>query len=108
MTPDEAAAVLGIAPDADEAEVDHAYRRLARELHPDRAIGAEASAVRAGASDRFVQVIEAREVLLRGAAPRALGTGRPSSAAAAGTTATGLPTDPRARPVRGSGSSTSA
>ncbi len=72
MTPDEAAAVLGIHRDADETEIDHAYRRLARELHPDRSIGASASesAIRA-ASERFVHVTQAREVLLRSAAVRA-------------------------------------
>ena len=72
MTPDEAAAVLGIHRDADETAIDHAYRRLARELHPDRSIGASASesAIRA-ASERFVHVTQAREVLLRSAAVRA-------------------------------------
>ena len=70
MTPDEAAAVLGIDRDADESAIDRAYRRLARELHPDRYVGAPASAVRA-ASDRFVDVTRARSVLLGSAATRA-------------------------------------
>jgi hypothetical protein len=70
MTPDEAAAVLGIGRDADETAIDRAYRRLARELHPDRYVGAPATAVRA-ASDRFIDVTRAREVLLGSAAARA-------------------------------------
>ncbi|MFC5788311.1 J domain-containing protein, partial [Agromyces tardus] len=69
MTPDEAAAVLGIGRDADETAIDRAYRRLARELHPDRYVGAPATAVRA-ASDRFIDVTRAREVLLGSAAAR--------------------------------------
>jgi len=64
MTPDEAAAVLGIRRDAADADVDRAYRRLARELHPDRYIGASEAAVRA-ASERFIDITRAREVLLK-------------------------------------------
>jgi hypothetical protein len=76
MTPDEAAEVLGVAPDADEPEIDHAYRRLARELHPDRAIGAAPSTVRAS-SERFVDATLAKDVLLRSAASRAGDGGGP-------------------------------
>jgi len=94
MTPDEAAAVLGIGHDADEADIDRAYRRLARELHPDRFVGAPASAVRA-ASDRFIDVTRARDVLVGSAAARTrtrtaagagdrAGTGAPPSAPSAG------------------------
>ncbi|MEI5582674.1 MULTISPECIES: J domain-containing protein [unclassified Agromyces] len=67
MTPDEAAAALGVDRDADSAEIDRAYRRLARELHPDRYTGRPAEEVRA-ASDRFIEVTRAHDVLL--AAPR--------------------------------------
>ncbi|GAA4060524.1 J domain-containing protein [Agromyces indicus] len=67
MTPDEAAAALGVDRDADSAEIDRAYRRLARELHPDRYTGRPADEVRA-ASDRFIEVTRAHDVLL--AAPR--------------------------------------
>lgn len=67
MTPDEAAAVLGIGLDADDAEVDRAYRRLARDLHPDRFIGAPETSVQA-ANVLFVDVSTARDVLMKSAA----------------------------------------
>lgn len=77
MTPDEAAALLGVRRDADEAEIEHAYRRLARELHPDRLVGSPESSVReAGA--RFVDIITAHDLLLASARARArLGTPPP-------------------------------
>jgi len=55
MTPEQAAAVLGVSVDAPRAEFDAAYRRAARALHPDRE-GAEPTA--------FIQATEARRVLL--------------------------------------------
>jgi DnaJ domain len=88
MTPDEAAAVLGIRLDADEAEVDRAYRRLARELHPDRFIGAPESSVQA-ANVLFVDVTAARDILLKSATPRA----RAADHSAAG------PSSPRPEPT---------
>jgi hypothetical protein len=63
MSPDEAAAALGVPRDADTAEIDRAYRRLARDLHPDRYTGRPAEEVRA-ASDRFIEVTQAHRVLL--------------------------------------------
>lgn len=80
MTPDQAAEVLGIRRDADAADIDRAYRRLARELHPDRYIGAPQGDVSA-ASDRFVDATRARDILLKSAAARAR-TGAPSAAGA--------------------------
>ena len=95
MTPDEAAAVLGIRPDADAAEVDRAYRRLSRELHPDRFIGAPETFVRA-ANVLFVDVAAARDVLLKTAPPPA----QPADEAGAGPHArTEAPRPPTPRPA---------
>ena len=55
MTPDAAAALLGVAPDATHEQVESAYRARARESHPDRASGDAAL---------FMRVTEARGVLL--------------------------------------------
>ena len=63
MSPDEAADVLGVRRDADLAEIDHAYRRLARELHPDRYVGRPVGEATA-ASARFIDVVRAHEVLV--------------------------------------------
>lgn len=78
MTPDEAAAMLGVGRDADEAEIEHAYRRLARELHPDRLAGSPESSVKAS-SERFVDLTTAHDLLLASARARArLGAARAS------------------------------
>src|SRR3954463_2219610 len=49
--------VLGVAKDADQAAVKKAYRKLARENHPDSKPGDKA------AEERFKQVAEAYDVL---------------------------------------------
>ena len=98
MTPDEAAAVLGVRRDADGAEIDRAYRHLARELHPDRFAGHPAADVLA-ANERFVDVTRARDVLLRSTVDRVRrrteGTGQGRDGGAAG----GATTRPRIRIV---------
>ena len=64
MTPDAAAALLGVALDATDEQVESAYRARARESHPDRA---------SGDATTFMRVTEARDVLLgRPLAPAAL------------------------------------
>ena len=51
--------VLGVAKDADQAAIKKAYRKLARENHPDSKPGDKA------AEDRFKQVAEAYDVRRR-------------------------------------------
>jgi hypothetical protein len=98
MTPDEAAAVLGVRRDADGAEIDRAYRHLARELHPDRFAGRPAADVRA-ANERFVDVTRAREVLLRTAVDRIRGRDGGPGEGADGGAAGGATTGRRIRIV---------
>src|SRR5258708_14691795 len=50
-------AVLGVARDAEEAEIKKAYRKLAMEHHPDRNNGDKA------AEEKFKEITEAYEVL---------------------------------------------
>jgi len=52
-------AILGVAPDADAGQITHAFRRLARVLHPDTPATARADAD----SERFTQVVAAWRVL---------------------------------------------
>jgi hypothetical protein len=56
-TDEEARQVLGVATDADEAEIKSAYRERAKQLHPDRANGDE---------EAFKRVTEAYERLVEG------------------------------------------
>jgi hypothetical protein len=69
MSPEEAAAILGVRPGASTAEVERAYRRLARDEHPDRLAGASEERI-AAAGERFSQVSLAHQVMLREIAER--------------------------------------
>jgi hypothetical protein len=62
MSPEIAAAILEVSLDADRAELDRAYRALARTTHPDRFVGADA-ATKARASARFARGTEALAIL---------------------------------------------
>jgi hypothetical protein len=88
MDPASAAALLGVAVDADRPAISRAYLRQARETHPDRLPGATPQQLRA-AHERFVQLTLARDALLRAArtgavppdpAPRAHATASPGAA----------------------------
>lgn len=63
MTRAEAAALLGVSPDADTASVQHAFLRLARQVHPDTLPDADEGDRRA-AGERFDLLARARSVLL--------------------------------------------
>lgn len=67
MTPADAAAHLGVGLDASPREVQAAYRRLARDVHPDRQSGASMRDA-AAASATFIRVTQARDVLIAHAA----------------------------------------
>lgn len=74
-------AVLGLDPTASAAEVDLAYRRLAKELHPDR------NPDLVGAADRFAAVVRAKEILGDPSTRRAYDASRVEAGRTAGTTA---------------------
>jgi hypothetical protein len=63
MSPAEAAEVLGVPLDASIADIQHAYLRAARQVHPDVLQDAPA-AEREDAATRFDRLTQAREVLL--------------------------------------------
>ena len=62
MSPAEAAAVLGVPVDAPLADIQHAYLRAARQVHPDVLPGAS-DPEREDAANRFDELSQAREVL---------------------------------------------
>lgn len=59
----EAYAILGLTPQATSDEVRQAYRRLARENHPDR-FATQGEAARQQAEARFKRITEARDYIL--------------------------------------------
>ncbi|MDQ1597833.1 MAG: hypothetical protein QOI70_1257, partial [Microbacteriaceae bacterium] len=63
MTLIEAAALLGVAEDASRADIEAAFKRLARLSHPDRFAGASA-ARSAAAAEEFIRITEARDMLV--------------------------------------------
>lgn len=63
MTPEEAAQTLGIDPGASRQQIDRAYRRVAREWHPDRHSDAPMRE-QVKAQAEFVRAGEARAVML--------------------------------------------
>lgn len=63
MTVLEAAEVLGVGPDADLPDIQLAYRRLARDTHPDTSPEVPQS-VRNEAAERFDRIVRARDVLV--------------------------------------------
>ncbi|NYZ62216.1 J domain-containing protein [Luteimonas deserti] len=56
--------VLGVAPDADQAEIDQAYRKLISQYHPDRLAGA-APELRARADARAAEINAAYDRIRR-------------------------------------------
>ena len=86
--------VLGIAPTAAQEDVRRAYLTLARELHPDRTLGASVAQAEL-ASRRMQEVNEAwrvlREPASRAAYDRAIAGGRRPTRPAAATTAPSAP-----------------
>jgi hypothetical protein len=63
MSPADAAQLLGVAPGASSAEIQHAFARQARLNHPDLLVDAT-SEERHSAGIRFAEVRDARDVLL--------------------------------------------
>lgn len=63
MTPEDAAALLGVGMDASVADIESAYRRRSRSTHPDRFVGATTTRSQQAAQE-FVGVAEARTLLV--------------------------------------------
>jgi len=97
MTRDEAAALLGVSVEAGGMEVQKAFLRLARRVHPD-VLPDATDAQRREAAERFDALVQARRALLE---PRADDGGAPSEAG--WQPRPGNPTVPHYRPVRGRG-----
>jgi hypothetical protein len=101
MTRIEAAALLGVAVDAAGPDVQKAFLRLARRVHPDVLPNAT-DAQRREAAERFDALVRARGVLLDPASASA--TASVAAAPASGwAPRAGDPTGPRYRPVPGRG-----
>ncbi|MBC7590883.1 MAG: J domain-containing protein [Salinibacterium sp.] len=81
MSPEDAAAVLGVSLDASAADIENAYRRRARTTHPDRFVDATRSRE---ATREFIGVVEAHDVLVS-----RLGAGLPTAIPFAGVPVSG-------------------
>jgi len=64
LTPADACRVLGVEPDADNAHIDAAYRRLITQYHPDKVAGA-AQEIRELAEKRATELNAAYDILMR-------------------------------------------
>jgi DnaJ domain len=63
MSPEDAAALLGVGLDASAADIESAYRRRSRSTHPDRFVGASKTRSQQAARE-FIGVAEARTVMM--------------------------------------------
>lgn len=63
MTPDSAAAVLGVELDSSPSDIEAAYRRVARRTHPDRFVGEAQPLIDSHAAE-FAEAARARDLLL--------------------------------------------
>lgn len=61
MSPEDAAAILGVSADASAADIENAYRRRARSTHPDRFVDASRSH---DATREFIRVVDAHDLLV--------------------------------------------
>ncbi|HEV7622667.1 MAG TPA: DnaJ domain-containing protein [Amnibacterium sp.] len=105
MTRSEAAALLGVTADATGADVQRAFLRLARRVHPDVLPNAS-DPQRRQAAERFDALVRARGVLLEAAAAASQEDGS-AAQARRGAPSPRVATDPRSRsvPARGLGDS---
>jgi len=101
MTRDEAAALLGVAAEAPGPDVQKAFLRLARRVHPDVLTDAT-DAQRREAAERFDALVQARRTLLDPGTATKLDDGWPP-AGAEWQPRPGDPNGPRYRPVPGRG-----
>ncbi len=101
MTRDEAAALLGVTVEATAADVQKAFVRLARRVHPD-VLPDATDAQRREAAERFDALVQARRTLLDPSMPSSVDGGW-APREAGWQPRPGGPTGPRYRPVAGRG-----
>src|SRR4051812_16518501 len=96
MTPDAAAVILNVAPDASRQEIEQAYKLRARLSHPDRFSGAPASDI-AAATAEFVRIASARDALIDRVRLREEAAARPKPAPSTGPSPARQPATPSGR-----------